>query len=722
MDTLYPEYSHLNNSGFMLENNLANGCRISQDFGNSPPLSSSDVSSTEEIESSSGGSSNNNNSYETDNSLAMIKFIGDTLMEEDLGHLPCMYHDCMALQATEESFHDALLQNPENNIHYTNIDNELSQHWKGGNYIDQSSSGSTSPDVDSFVNEPNWIDYMELPSLQFPHFNTDSSVILPDSGFSSVNNEFSVMTNEGTYQIQEAFMNDNRTDKLGHVQPNDNSLEFSEVSTGANKVNNQSQDGSSTRGKQRRECIDDAEGRSSKLLATSEAEAEAAYPESLEMNVLLCSNFDSVPDGELVVCSSPKSLLNGENNQAQKIEKSKRRRPKGCSKGRGVVLQSPVDLRSLLMQCAQAIANFENRTADELLKRIRQHSKPTGDATERVAHFFANALEARMSGTGTALYASSGLKKVSASEILKAYQVYVTACPFKRMSNIYANRSIMEVSGKASTLHIIDFGILYGFQWPCLIKSLSERRGGPPKLRITGIDCPQPGFRPAERVEATGHRLAKFCNQFNVPFEYKAIAQKWETIQLKDLQIEKDEIVAVNCLYRLENVPDETVVSSSPRDVVLRLIKKINPRIFVHGVTNGTFNSPFFATRFREALFHFSSLFDMFDATLPQEDQQRMLFEKELIGREAMNVIACEDTARVERSETYKQWQSRNLRAGFTQLPLDREIVSDVQDKVKKQYHKDFIVDEDGNWMLQGWKGKVICSLSCWKPTKRPRH
>ncbi|GAA0138599.1 hypothetical protein LIER_00311 [Lithospermum erythrorhizon] len=718
MDTLIQEYSNFMNSGFMLDNNLANSCRISHNFLAVSP-SSSDVSSTDVMQSSSGDSSNNNSSDETDNSLTMIKFIGDTLMdEEDLSHIPCMYYDCMALQATEKSFHDALLQNPKEHFQSTNIDNELLEHWKGGNYIDQSSSGTSSSDVDSFVNESNWTNYQS--GL---HFNADSSDLLQES-FISVRDEFSEMANsvvEGAYQIQESFISNSQTDKLVHFQPNENSMEFSEVGTVGKRVNNHSENGSSTWGKHRREYIDAAEDRSTKVVATSEAE----FPELLEMNVLLCSNFNTFPGEGLVACSSPKeSSPKGAKNQAQKIEKSKQRKLKGGSKGRGtgVVLQAAVDLRSLLMQCAQAVANFDNRSADEFLKRIRQHSKPSGDATERVAHFFANALEARMSGTGTALYASSGLKKVSASEILQAYQVYVTSCPFQRMSNIYANKSIMKVTGKASTLHIIDFGILYGFQWPCLIKTLSERPGGPPKLRITGIDCPQPGFRPAERVEASGRRLAKFCNKFNIQFEYTAIAQKWETIQLKDLKIEKDEIVAVNCLYRLENVPDETVVSSSPRDTVLRLIKKINPDIFVHGITNGAYNTPFFATRFREALFHFSSLFDIFEATLAQEDPQRMLLEREMIGRKIVNVIACEDTERVERSETYKQSQSRNLRAGFTQLPLDREILSNIQGKVKRQYHKDFIVDEDGNWMLQGWKGKVIYALSCWKPTKRRSH
>ncbi|GLT70710.1 hypothetical protein SLA2020_427710 [Shorea laevis] len=102
----------------------------------------------------------------------------------------------------------------------------------------------------------------------------------------------------------------------------------------------------------------------------------------------------------------------------------------------------------------------------------------------------------------------------------------------------------------------------------------------------------------------------------------------------------------------------------------------------------------------------------MFDATVPREDQQRFMYEKEIFGRDVMNVIACEGLERVERPETYKQWQVRNLRAGFRQLPLDQEILQQVKRTVKSEYHKDFVVDVDGQWLLQGWKGRIIYSLS----------
>ncbi|KAK4355941.1 hypothetical protein RND71_024912 [Anisodus tanguticus] len=329
------------------------------------------------------------------------------------------------------------------------------------------------------------------------------------------------------------------------------------------------------------------------------------------------------------------------------IKQSKGGRPRGSKKG--AKTNEVVDLTSLLTRCAEAAVSYNSKTFMEVLNKVRQHSSPFGDATARLAYCFANALEARFAGDDATLATS---RRISAADFLKAYQVYITSCPFKRMSNVFANKSIAKLTSESPRIHIIDFGILYGFQWPCIVHGMSLGPGGPPKLKITGIDFPQRGFRPAEMVEETGRRLENFSKRFGVPFEYKAIAKKWDDIKLEDLEIDRDEML----------------------------------------------------------------VFDMFEATMTREDEDRMKFEQEVFGRDTMNVIACEGTERVERPESYSQWSVRNQIAGFRQLLLDRDIVNEVKAKVRMFYHTDFLVDEDSNWMLQGWKGRIMYALSVWEP------
>lgn len=452
--------------------------------------------------------------------------------------------------------------------------------------------------------------------------------------------------------------------------------------------------------------LDLMEGRSNKQSALFADEPPRS--DIFDMVLLKCTAKNAADLRERMKQEATKASQNG---QAKSLNKTK-------SKGKRQSKKEVVDLRTLLIHCAQAVATNDRRSASELLKQIRQHSSPNGDGSQRLAYCFADGLEARLAGIGSLLYKQLVAKRTTATDMLKAYHLYLAACPFKKVSHFFSNQTILNVAEKASRVHIIDFGIYFGFQWPSLIQRLSRRDGGPPMLRITGIDVPQPGFRPTERIEETGRRLEDYAKMFEVPFVYQGIAQKWDTIRVEDLNIDKDEVVIVNCLYRFRNLIDETVAVNSPRNRVLKTIREMNPDVFIHGIVNGSYSVPFFVTRFREALFHFSALFDMLETTVPRENEQRLLIERDLFGREALNVIACEGSERVERPETYKQWQVRNLRAGFVQIPLNPDIMKKAKDKVKAIYHKDFVIDEESHWMLQGWKGRIIYAVSTWIPNR----
>ncbi|KAG6530352.1 hypothetical protein ZIOFF_012580 [Zingiber officinale] len=112
----------------------------------------------------------------------------------------------------------------------------------------------------------------------------------------------------------------------------------------------------------------------------------------------------------------------------------------------------------------------------------------------------------------------------------------------------------------------------------------------------------------------------------------------------------------------------------------------MNPDVFIHGVVNGSYGASFFVTQVCEALFHYQALFDMLEVNVPRDDDQRSLMKRDLLRREAGNVIACEGSERVKRSETYNQWQVKNLRAGFEQLSLNVDIMKRFKDKVKGSY------------------------------------
>ncbi|CAH9094277.1 unnamed protein product [Cuscuta europaea] len=608
-------------------------------------------------------------------SAPTLEYISQMLLEDsniDENNNPCLFYDPNSLRAVENFFSDALHQNPSSPylvpLFVNNKSGSLdSTFGSSGDYSTRlfksyvKRSNSSSYSLNSIMNTE--MDSSETFKLGPNVFNDNESILQFKRGAEEESRYFH-SGNQLLLSIEKGHSSDSSRGKK-HRHPGDVGLE---------------------------------EERSSKQSAVYWEEEELELAELFDKVLLFTDNMD------------PPSVVEKSTHQKG------RGGGKGHSKKRGT--GENVDIQSLLTSCAQSIAEADHRSAEEKLKKIRQHSLPTGDANQRLSHAFANALEARMNGTGAQLYAALASNNITASGMIKAFDTYISSFPFTRTSFFFANTMIYEVALESKSLHIIDFGICYGFQWPLLIKNLSHRPGGPPKLRITGIEFPQPGFRPEENVKETSCLLTKYCARFGVPFKYNAITtQSLETVKLEDLKLVTGETVAINCLYRFENLHDETVVDFDtpdfPKGAVLNLIREINPKIYVQSVLSGAHNSPFFFTRFREALYFYAANFDMYDATIPRDDPQRLSIE-ESRGCEIMSIVACEGMERLYRPETYKHWHLRNMRAGLKPMPISLELVKDLRDKAKARYHKQFLFSEDGHWILQGWKGRIFCASSCW--------
>ncbi|MCL7039886.1 hypothetical protein MKW94_012178 [Papaver nudicaule] len=665
---------------------------------------------------SSRSSSNNSNDTSSSNvsqeeefdfSDVVLKYINHILMEENNEEVNFMFQeDYLALQSVEKPFYDILVEkcptdcNPEIQ-NYNSSENAVETNWIGELGVNDSLFNTGSAPSDCYFQAE------AAPRLSYSPSNSLNSVVqgLLESGVGKVQVTDVHSETEPIWQFRKA------AEEANNYLPDDNNLVINlehgerkkEAGAAGDVVVQLDKDvrqissyGSREKKNVHREDID-FERKSNKQLAAVET---AMFDMVLICNGKKGEKADSTLRESLKIETSKNLQQNGGSSRGKKQ-----------TGNRGLV-----DLQTLLNQCAQAVAAGDCSTAGELLKQLRQHSSATGDGSQRLAHYFAFGLEARLTGSGGEINSTLQHKAPSVSDILKAYQLYMVALPFVKISNFFANQTIGYLAENATSLHIIDFGILYGFQWPCLIRRLSKRKGGPPKLRITGIDFPLPGFRPAERVEETGRRLTDYAEELNVPFEYHGIAQKWETVQLEDLKINKDEPLVVHCMFYGKNLHDESVILDSPKDAVLSLIKKMNPDIFVHGILNGSYNSPFFVSRFRDALFFFSSFFDVLETVVPRENSARIIIEEYLLGKEAFNIIACEGLERIERPETYKQWQLRTIKAGFMQLPLNRHIMKKAKAQALSDYHKDFVIEEDSRWLLLGWKGKILCAVSSWRP------
>jgi hypothetical protein len=381
-----------------------------------------------------------------------------------------------------------------------------------------------------------------------------------------------------------------------------------------------------------------------------------------------------------------------------------------------VTRNNGVDIRRLLISCAQALAADDHMTARELLKQIKQHASATGDATQRLAYYFSKGLESRILGTGSQLWQLLMLEYPSVVELLKAYILYSEACCFVNVTFIFSAMTILQAMAGKSRLHIVDYGTRFGFHWAGLLRLLASKEGGVPEVKITAIDRPTPICFPGEQIEKVGFRLMNCANELGLPsFKFHAITKNWEDISIVDLHRDADEVLVVVDLFSFSILMEESIFfdAPSPRDTVLSNIKNMRPDVFIQSIMNRSYGSSFLS-RFRETLFYYMALFDMLDATIPRESKSRLVFEKAILGCYAFNGVSCEGMDLVERPEKYRQWQTRNQRAGLRQLPLKSSIVKVVKDEIMKHYHKDFMICQDGQWLLQGWMGRVLSAHTTW--------
>ncbi|VAI24891.1 unnamed protein product [Triticum turgidum subsp. durum] len=470
------------------------------------------------------------------------------------------------------------------------------------------------------------------------------------------------------------------------------------------------------------------DGRGRKKRSGMDGEAEAGLGRSSKQIVVLLHSTTTLEEEEATALEMlDRLILNGYEacpSEMQEVvrvtwedKENKAARQSISRRGRRGARHTVVtDLETLLTRCAEAVVSNDVRGAGKLLERIKCHSSPTGDARQRLAHYFTQGLEARLAGTGSRLYRSLMGKRTSVLELIRAFHLHTAVSCSIKVGLLFSTNTIYKAVAGRRKLHIVHYGMTTGFQWPDLLRLLANREGGPPEVRITGINTPLHGPCPDALMQEAGHRLDNCASQFGVPFKFHAIASKPEDVRAEDLHIDPDEVLVVSSLYEFRTLMDESLTFDmvSPRDMVLKTIRKMRPSVFISSVVNGPYGAAFFMTRFRHALYYFTALFDVMETTVPWDGDKRLLVERDILARSAINMIACEGTDRVERPQNYKEWQARNQRAGLRQLPLDPDIVLMLRDEVKNRYHKHFMISEDHRWLLQGWKGRVLYAHSTW--------
>lgn len=371
---------------------------------------------------------------------------------------------------------------------------------------------------------------------------------------------------------------------------------------------------------------------------------------------------------------------------------------------------SGVQLVHSLLACAEAIQRGNLKLAADTLHRMQLLGLPPGPMGKVATHFI-DALARRVYGAATSTSSNSSHQSDSLSELLH-FHFYET-CPYLKFAHFTANQAILEAFAGHKQVHVIDFNLMHGLQWPALIQALALRPGGPPRLRLTGIGPPQPGGN--DVLQEIGKKLRQLADTVKVEFEFRGvIAVKLDDIKPWMLQVRHGEAVAVNSVLQLHKL----LYSDGPIraiDEVLRSVRALKPKIFTIVEHEANHNHPSFLGRFTEALHYYSTMFDSLEASnLPSESNEQVL-AKMYLGREIYNIVACEDAARTERHENLVQWRLRLLKAGFQPIQLGLNVFKQASMLLTMFSGEGYRIEERLGCLTLGWHTRALIAASAWR-------
>ncbi|KAK1392567.1 DELLA domain-containing protein [Heracleum sosnowskyi] len=362
---------------------------------------------------------------------------------------------------------------------------------------------------------------------------------------------------------------------------------------------------------------------------------------------------------------------------------------------------SSIRLVHVLMSCADSVQRGNLSLAGAFIEELQILLSHVNSefGFGKVAAYFIDALSRRVFKPLERSHSSA-----HENEIL--YHHFYEACPYLKFAHFTSNQAILEAFDGHDCVHVIDFNLMQGLQWPALIQALALRPNGPPVLRLTGIGPPSlDGHDP---LRETGLRLAHLARSVNVRFAFRGVAaSRIDDVKLWMLQVDPKEAVAVNCIMQLHKLLDD----QSRIDNVLKLIHSLNPKIVTLVEQDTNHNQAEFSDRFREALYYYSSMFDSLEAC---KGPQKWLAEIH-VQREICNVVCC-----IEMHETLAMWKQMMNGNGFEPVCLGANAYKQASMLLTVfSAQAGYSVDESEGCLKLGWHNRPLIAASAWRPNSK---
>ncbi|KAJ0265736.1 Scarecrow-like protein 28 [Hirschfeldia incana] len=393
----------------------------------------------------------------------------------------------------------------------------------------------------------------------------------------------------------------------------------------------------------------------------------------------------------------------------------------GSTEGRRIIQninnndsQRDLELINLLIGCLEAIRTRNIAAINHFIARAGELASPRGSTPmTRLISYYTEALSLRVARMWPHIFHIAPPREFertleAADDALRFLN---QATPIPKFIHYTANSMLLRAFEGKERVHVIDFDIKQGLQWPSFFQSLASRPNPPRHVRITGVG------ESKHELNETGDRLHGFAEAMRLPFEFHPVVDRLEDVRLWMLHVKEGEAVAVNCVSQVhKTLYDGTAV----RDFA-GLVRSTNPVAVVIAEQEAEHNGMQLETRVFNSLKYYSAVFDVMHTRLSVDSLMRGKIEEVLFGREIRNIVACEGSHRQERHVGFRQWRRMLEQLGFRSLGVsEREV---LQSKMLLRMYGDggdeefFNVersDEDGGGVTLRWLDQPLYTVSAW--------
>ncbi|KAM0940514.1 putative transcription factor GRAS family [Dioscorea sansibarensis] len=379
----------------------------------------------------------------------------------------------------------------------------------------------------------------------------------------------------------------------------------------------------------------------------------------------------------------------------------------------------------LLLLSASAMDDNNVTSAIDTLTELFQKVSLNGDPIQRVAAYFSDGLVAKLLTKKSPLF-STIMTTPTPEEKFTAFTELYRASPYYQFAHFTANQTIIEAfeledPNNSRCLHVIDFDVSYGFQWPSLIQSLSDKASSdkPIFLRVSGFG------RSLDELKETEMRLASFAKGCkNLVFEFEGLVKGCTNPpSINELKIKKNATVVVNLVLYLSTLKSHTEISET-----LTSIHRMNPSAVVVVDKEGGRNCRSFLSIFMESLHYYAAMFDSLEDCLPAESSERLSIEKNHLGREIKSCITSEVMKKEEDeiiNDKFDTWKGMMESIGYEGVRLSSRSLSQAKLLLKIKSHCSSmelgsnggfqVVERDGGMCISlGWQDRNLVTASAW--------